>query len=214
VTDSRALDTLRSAPAALRATHTTALLLAAGRGTRFGGRKLLAELDGTPIVRAAAERVLAARPAELVVVVAPDDGAVRAALDGLPLRFADAPPGEGLAASLRAGVDAAHPATRRILVALGDQPRVDPAVVARILAAPDAPIVVPSYRGTRGHPVRFDVALAAELRAVEGDRGARDVVARERGRVVELFVDAEAPDDVDTPGALARLRAGEAAAAR
>lgn len=202
------LEALRAGSRALRAEYTTAVLLAAGRGSRFGGRKLVAELDGAPVVRHTAERLLAARPAELLVVVASGEEGdeVRGALAGLPLRFAEAPGGGELSASLGAGVRALHGATRRILVALGDQPRLDPAAVAEVLGAPPAPIVVPSYRGVRGHPIRFDVSLVPELLAISGDRGARDVVARDRSRVREVGIDAGPPVDLDVPGDLARLR--------
>ena len=201
------LDALREGARRLRTTYTSALLLAAGRGTRFGAPKLVAELGGAPMVRHAAERVLAARPAELVVIVGRDGDAVRAALEGLPARFVEAPDDGELSASFLAGIRALPADARRILVALGDQPRLDPAVVAAVLEAPDAPIVVPSYRGVRGHPVRFDVALIPELLAVTGDRGARDVVARDPARVSEIAVDAAPPADVDTPDDLVRLRA-------
>ena len=211
-----ALDALRAGAAALRASYTVALLLAAGRGTRFGGGKLVASLDGAPIVRHAAARVLAGRPAELLVVVAPGDDAVPGALDGLPLRIVRAPARDGgLSASLRAGLTALPAAARRVLVALGDQPGLDPAVVERVMAAPHAPIVLPRYRGVRGHPVRFDRALLPELDRVEGDRGAREVIARDPARVHELDVDAPPPGDVDTPAALDAMRAaGIAPAAR
>jgi molybdenum cofactor cytidylyltransferase len=200
------LEALRAGARLLRAEYTTALLLAAGRGSRFGGRKLVAELDGAPVVRHAAERLLAARPAELIVVVGDDDDEVRLALAGLPVRFAEAPRAGELSSSLRAGLRALHGATRRILVALGDQPHLDPAVVAEVLGAPAAPIVVPSYRGVRGHPVRFDAALVPELLEAAGDRGARDLIARDGSRVSEIRIDAEPPIDVDVPGDLERLR--------
>jgi molybdenum cofactor cytidylyltransferase len=204
------VEALRGAACALRDGYTTAILLAAGRGSRFGGGKLLSEVDGLPIVRLAAEAVLAARPAEMLVVRSDADALLEGALVGLPVRFALVPAGLPLAASLHAGLTARSRVARRVLVALGDQPRIDAAAVRRVVDAPDASIVVPSYRGVRGHPVRFDVALLPELLEIEGDRGAREVVARDPSRVLEIAVDADAPSDVDTTSDLARLREGAA----
>jgi molybdenum cofactor cytidylyltransferase len=79
-------------------------LLAAGRARRMRGRdKLLEEIDGTPLLRRQAERILDARIGPLAVTLPLDRPAREAALDGLTLtvlRIADAE--EGLAASLRA----------------------------------------------------------------------------------------------------------------
>jgi len=66
--------------------------------------------------------------------------------------------------------------------------------------------VAPRYRGTPGHPVLFDHSVFAELRALDGDRGARAVIERDPSRVAIVEVDAPPPGDVDTPEDLARLR--------
>jgi molybdenum cofactor cytidylyltransferase len=71
-------------------------------------------------------------------------------------------------------------------------------------------IAVARYADGRGHPVLFAAALFAELRAVSGDRGAREVIARDPGRVVEVEVAGPMPPDVDTPADYERLRALEA----
>jgi CTP:molybdopterin cytidylyltransferase MocA len=94
------------------------------------------------------------------------------------------------------------------IVALGDQPFVDAAVVRRLVSErgrTGARIVAPSYRGERGHPVLFGRETFAELLATEGDRGARDVIARAGAGVWLVEVDQAPPLDVDTPEDLDRL---------
>ena len=95
-----------------------AVLLAAGRGTRFGAEpKLLARLDGTPLVRHAAEAALASRARPVVVVLGAHAVAVRAVLHHLDLVFVEnAAFGSGLSTSLRAGL-AALPAETDAAVA-------------------------------------------------------------------------------------------------
>jgi molybdenum cofactor cytidylyltransferase len=109
---------------------------------------------------------------------------------------------EGQSTSLRAGLDALRPGTVAAVVALGDQPLPDPDVIRRLVAAFRAtgrPIAAPVYRDGRGNPVLFAASLFGELGAVTGDRGGREVVARDPARVAEVSVDAPMPADIDTP---------------
>jgi len=181
------------------------LVLAAGAGERFGGAKQLAPLDGRPLL----EHVLAtmaAAPLDRVVVVL----GARAAevLGGVPLHGAEAVVcdgwAEGMAASLRAGVDAVGTA-EAVVVALGDQPRLSPHAVARVVAARgESPAVRATYAGVPRHPVLLERALFDRLRALSGDEGARRVL--DGVPVSEVACDGlGSPDDVDTPAELARL---------
>jgi molybdenum cofactor cytidylyltransferase len=170
----------------------------------MGRQKLtLPMADGRPLVRVAVEQILAAGLDETVVVVGADADAVTRALSDLPQRTVVNPRyAEGQSTSLRAGVDALRPGTTAALIALGDQPLPDPAVVGRLVAALGAtgrPIALPRYRDGRGNPVLFAASLFDELRAVTGDRGGRDVVTRDPQRVAEVPVDAPMPVDIDTP---------------
>jgi molybdenum cofactor cytidylyltransferase len=195
------------------------VVLAAGASRRFGSQKLLAPLDGKPLVRWAVERMTAAPTSSTLVVVGGCDAdAVRAALAGLAVRFVVVEEGGGhaghaghetneMSASLHAAVRALSPESPRAAVfALGDQPRVPASAVAGVVhafRASGAPIVVPVYRGgVRGHPVLFAANLFPELLHVRGDEGARSVIARDRSRVTEVPIDEDAPRDVDEPGDL------------
>ena len=94
------------------------------------------------------------------------------------------------------------------MVALGDQPEVDPGVVDRLIAswrAGAGQIVVPFYRGERGNPVLFDARLRAALLGLSGDRGAREFIDAHPELVARVAVDGPVPRDVDTPEDLAAL---------
>ena len=183
-----------------------AIVLAAGASRRFGSQKLLAPLHGKPIVRWAVENVLAARPDEVIVVLGREGDAVREALSGLAVRFVvNDRWAEGMSASLSAGISALPVGTDAALIALGDQPGVDASVMAGLINAQTEggrPIVAPSYRGERGNPVIFGMEIFPELLEVQGDRGARDVIARDPSRVMLVDYDRQSPVDVDTEGEL------------
>ncbi|KMO22455.1 nucleotidyltransferase family protein [Methylobacterium indicum] len=189
------------------------VLLAAGRGTRFGASpKLLSLLDGKPLVRHAAEAAVAADLGPVIVVLGHAGEAVREALAGLPLTLVENPAyADGLSTSLRAGLDALPGEVAAALVLLGDMPRIGPGLLRRLTegfhSAPDAPAaVVPVRDRQRGNPVLLNRRLLDPgLAALTGDRGAGPLLAR-RDDVLELPVDeAGILIDVDTPAALANL---------
>ncbi|MCC0804693.1 nucleotidyltransferase family protein [Methylobacterium sp. W2] len=184
------------------------VLLAAGRGTRFGeAAKLLALLNGKPLVRHAAETAVAAKLGPMAVVLGAHGAAVRQALAGLDLRIVDNPAhAEGLSTSLRCGLDAV-PEASAVIVMLGDMPRIRPSHLASLveafLAADPAPAaIVPVHRGVRGNPVLLHRPLLAhDLASLTGDQGAGRLLAA-RTDVVELEMDAAVTLDIDTQAAL------------
>lgn len=183
-----------------------AILLAAGSARRFGSQKLVAPLDGEPLVRHAA-RALSSSGVDLLCVVT-GSGAerVREALAGVDARFVHCVEhASGMSASLRAGIAALPPEVEAALVALGDQPRIDPNVVDALVAArhgSSLPIAAPRYRGELANPVLFSRVVFRELLALRGDVGARGVVLGDPSRVAWVDVDAPVPWDVDSRGDL------------
>lgn len=184
----------------------TGLLLAAGRGRRFGGNKILARLADGRAVGLAAAAALAAAVERVLVVVDGDGGETERAFAAAGYVTCRAPEAAlGMGHSLARGIGASTDSSGW-LVALGDMPYVRPETIIALAAAlrAGAPIVVPSHAGRDGHPVGFAAALADELGALRGDRGARAVIERDPARVERLVVtDAGILRDVDTPADLA-----------
>lgn len=184
------------------------VVLAAGLARRMGRPKLLLPLGGRPLVRWSVEALLP-HVDEVVVVTGADEVGVRAALEGLPVRFARNPrPEEGQASSIAVGIAALGPDVEAAVVALGDQPRVPGEVVPALLAAwrrSGKPIAAPVYAGVQGTPVLFAAEVFPELRALTGDGGARPVVAARPERVERVAFAFPMPADVDTPEDYARL---------
>jgi CTP:molybdopterin cytidylyltransferase MocA len=186
------------------------VLLAAGGANRFGSQKLLASVHGSPIVTQAA-RMLEPLVDRMIVVVGSEADAVRAALAGTNATFVENHDwAAGLSTSLRCGIAAAPKEAKAVVVALGDQPGIDPAVVRKVIARwreTGKPIVATRYRGGRGHPVLLGCVVFDEVRDIAGDVGARALMERDASRVAFVDVDADAPRDVDTQDDLAALDA-------
>ncbi|HET7324957.1 MAG TPA: nucleotidyltransferase family protein [Halococcus sp.] len=179
------------------------VLLAAGESTRFGTEnKLLAEVDGTPLVRHAARTLLDSRVSSVVAVLGHQQGAVRDALsDGELVFAANEEYEQGMSTSVRRGVVAATEMDAAAAVFLpGDMPFVDAATVDLLLDAYRADIadaVAPIHRGQRGNPVLFDRRYFASLRSVSGDVGGRGVLLESDGLLIETD-DAGTVSDIDT----------------
>jgi molybdenum cofactor cytidylyltransferase len=195
------------------------VILAAGSATRFGGGKIRAPLAGRPLVAHVLAAARAAGLERIVLVLGRDAPEVRdtlraadpRVLDGVVLAVNPAPE-RGLASSLRIGlsVAAADPPPGGILVLLGDQPRVRPAVIAALRgAAATAPggtlAVVPRYAGDASpNPVLLLPPGWTLGAAVDGDRGLGQLLAGRADRVLRVPISGTNPD-VDTPADLAAL---------
>jgi len=190
------------------------LVLAAGAGRRFGGGKLLARLDGRPLLEYALAAIATARSVDHTVVVlgcGAEEIRAAVALHGAePVLCAEWR--EGQAASLRAGLSALLAAgteaapLEALVVTLGDQPRVDARAIETLVGARQAGDPAPvalraTYRGRPGHPVILERPLFGAVASLRGDTGARDLL---RGAGVrDVPCDGlGCPDDVDTPAQL------------
>jgi molybdenum cofactor cytidylyltransferase len=204
----------REVPPAADGRRVGAIVLAAGRSTRMGGpNKLLAEIGGKPLVRFVAEQALASRAAPVIVVTGHERAKVEAALAGLRVRFVHNPDfAAGLSTSLKAGLAALPGEVDGAIVCLGDMPQVTASLIDRMLEAFDpargALVVVPTIDGKRGNPVVWSRRFFPDLMALEGDVGARHLIATYADAVTEVpLEDSAALTDVDTPDALLAVKA-------
>jgi molybdenum cofactor cytidylyltransferase len=189
-----------------------ALVLAAGQSRRMGqANKLLAPIDGRPMVAHAVDAMLASRADPVIVVTGHQADAVRAALGGRPVVWAHNPDyASGLSSSLAVGLAALPEDAEGVVIGLGDMPRITAAQIDRLIAAfnplEGRAICVPTVRGKRGNPVLFATRFVPEMREIGGDVGARHLLGEHAEEVVEIELDDDAALlDVDTPEALAAL---------
>jgi molybdenum cofactor cytidylyltransferase len=191
------------------------LVLAGGAGSRFGGGKLTAPWRGGVLLNGALAAAFAAPVRSVTVVTGADPG-----IEAVARAFAErtgqgarlevvhcASHAEGMGATLRAGVASLPADAGGVFVFLGDMPLIPAAILPSLAAAlaGGALAAAPTFEGQRGHPVLFSATLLADLLALRGDQGARDVLQR-LGARLEL-VKTDDPGvlvDIDRPGDLDR----------
>lgn len=193
-----------------------AVVLAAGRSSRMGAaNKLLADVDGVPMVRRAVDAALASSARPVIVVTGNEQGKVQAALRGCKATFVHNPGfADGMSTSLRAGLAALPDRTDGVLICLGDMPLVTPAVLDRLIGAfnplEGRAICVPTWNGKRGNPVLWDRRFFTEIAGLAGDVGAKHLIGEHADLVAEVAMPDDAVlTDIDTPEALASLRQAE-----
>ena len=188
----------------------SAILLAAGAGSRFGGGKLLAKLNDMPLV----EHVLVALEAspvdKTVVVVGADAKRLREVCEPYGFRIVENPEWRrGQSTSVRAGLRALGPEARAAVVLLADQPLVGADAVKRLVEAFEggAKVAVAAYGGEPRNPVLFSREVWPLLEAeLSGDEGARPFLRRHQDLVTRVPCDEVGdPVDVDTAEDLRHL---------
>ncbi|WP_106752658.1 NTP transferase domain-containing protein [Pannonibacter carbonis] len=186
-----------------------ALVLAAGRSSRMeGGNKLLARLEGRSLVAHALDAACNSSVCDVVLVTGHMGDSVAREAEGHSARIVHNPDfASGMASSIRAGLQALPGDLDGVIVLLGDMPGVTAAMVDKLIAAHDRDkrhlIIVATAEGKRGNPVLFDTVFLEELKALEGDIGARHLIAREAEIVAEVELGGAARLDLDTREALA-----------
>jgi len=189
-----------------------ALLLAAGQSSRMGSNKLLAEIDGRPMVTRVAQRLLSSHARPIVAVLGNQADRVDAALGKLPVERVRNPAfAEGLSSSLKAGLAALPEDVDGVIVCLGDMPLVAGRDLDRLIAAfnplEGRAIIVPTRRGKRGNPVLWAKRFIPEMAELAGDVGAKHLIGEHAELVSEVEMDSDGVlVDIDTPDALAALR--------
>ncbi|HLT78757.1 MAG TPA: molybdopterin-binding/glycosyltransferase family 2 protein [Ferrovibrio sp.] len=199
-----------------RRPRVAALILAAGLSRRFGSdHKLLADLDGKPVIRHVVEAALASSARPVILVTGHRAAEVEAAAGAGDLtRVTNPAHAEGLASSLQAGLKALPPEIDGVLVCLGDMPDIRAEVLEKLVAAfnptEGRAICLPVHNGKRGNPVLWGTQFLPELLRLEGDAGARSLLVPHADWICEVPVDDPGIlRDYDTPEMLARRRISE-----
>lgn len=179
-----------------------AIILAAGRGTRIGGDKMLLPVAGQPMI---AHVIAAARAAQLdepIVVIRPEDVALRQIIDDAGLMHVESTDFElGMAHSLAAGLAAAPAHWDGAFIMLGDMPFIAPALLTAMAQrlTPKA-IVIPEHGGRRGNPVLWARRYFAQLSGLKGDTGGRALWGDHAHQIIaQSWHDTSIFADIDTP---------------
>lgn len=190
-----------------------ALVLAAGASKRLGRPKQLEPWGtGQTLLGAVVEAVNAFPVDETWVVLGASSDEI---MEAVPLDECGVIENleweEGLASSIRAGLDALTRQSKceAALIVMGDQPTIDPSVVAELVRhhrSSRASAIIPKYRYTRGNPVLIDRALWPRIMSLSGDEGARQLLQAHPEWVEEVWVESLPPRDIDTESDIEELR--------
>jgi molybdenum cofactor cytidylyltransferase len=184
------------------------IILAAGASTRMGSPKQLIAYEGKPLIVRAAEAALASRGRPVVIVLGAHAEQVRPVLLRFPVLVTENPAwSEGMASSIRAGIDALSqltPSLDAAMIALCDQPAFSAAVVDQLVATQRSTgraIVAARYSGRLGVPALFLREHFPALGALSGEEGARALINGDPDRVAsvhipELALDLDRPEDL------------------
>jgi molybdenum cofactor cytidylyltransferase len=180
---------------------TAGLILAAGLGTRFGGRKMLAQVRGRPMLQWVLDLSAEAELEPVIVVLGRDADDIEAALDWRhELRLRNPEPSRGISSSVSLGLEVLAESDR-VLVLLGDQPYLSVGQIGAIASSqtdPTRPVLVPRYsNGQTGNPVLLERAAWRYASELEGDRGMSQLFERHPELVRYVDVEGENPD-IDT----------------
>jgi molybdenum cofactor cytidylyltransferase len=199
-------------PVEARHLNLAVIVLAAGAGSRFSGEpgaKLLADIDGRPMLARVLDEVRAYRPAVTVVVLGHGAGRIETTLEWhAEIRVRNHEPGRGLSSSLQIGIDALralpHPLDGAFIV-LGDQPALRADVMRALEGAAararpgDRPAVTPRYEASGArNPVLLLRPAWAWVDELEGDRGLGPLLEARPDQVLQVGVAGDMPD-VDRP---------------
>lgn len=176
-------------PESLDAAAVSAVVLAAGRASRMGEEKLLLPLGDKAVLRHVVETVDCAGMRETVVVVNPRNrDAITALVSDLAGRVVcNERYQDGIASSIATGTGAVADDSEALVLVQGDQPMITSEMLQALVSVwrQERPaFVAASYDGLTTTPVLFARALYSELRALEGDVGARAVLRRHAGKTV------------------------------
>lgn len=193
----------------LRVPKVGAVVLGAGLSERMGDtNKLLAPIDGQPMIARVVEQVTLSRADPIVVVTGHEAENIRATLREYDVGFVDNPDyAEGLSSSLRAGIAALPEYVEGVCVCLGDMPWITSADVDTLLAAFDPAdgraICIATHTGRRGNPVLWASQYFPEMLKLGGDTGARELLKAHSEVVCEVQIAHDGIlKDIDLPETL------------
>jgi CTP:molybdopterin cytidylyltransferase MocA len=174
----------------------SAILLAAGQGSRMGGGKLLLPIGDATVVERAAKSLIEVPVADLIIVVGTYGLAIKRQLSNFPARFVFNPdPSSEMAESIRCGLKVIDPASvEAFLILPADMPLVLPETIRTLvdsLLASDKLIAVPVFQGRRGHPVIFRSDLYEIVLNFRSPQGIRPLVHGDPSKVLLVEVDDE-----------------------
>ena len=178
------------------------IILGAGRSERMGQTKQTLPFGTATILEKTIDNYAGSAAGEIIVVLGHQAEKIKEIIGDKSIGIVTNPDyRQGMSTSLIAGLKKIARGAA-VMIALGDQPLIESRTINLLIREyerHDKGIVVPIYRGKRGHPIIFSIKYKAELLSLSGDTGAREIIGRHPSDVLEVPVDTDAICiDIDT----------------
>lgn len=184
----------------------SSIVLAAGESRRMGQTKQLLAWEGKTILRKVLENLLNSRLDEVILVLGHEAGRILREVNTRKVKVViNKNYKEGMITSIQQGLAALDEQAEAFFIVLADQPGIGPEVYDRLIgefkrATPQKNIVLPTYRGRRGHPALFSVKYRREALRLKGDVGFRQILQEHPEDILAVEMDSDSIlQDIDTP---------------
>ena len=184
----------------------SAIVLAAGESKRMGQTKQLLEWKGRTILQRVLENLSSSRVDEVILVLGNEAEKILQKVDTPKVKVViNKNYKEGMITSIQEGLTNLDDKVEAFFIVLADQPAVGPEVFDRLISefrgvTPQKSIILPAFRGRRGHPALFSVKYREEALHIEGDVGFRQVLQEHPQEIHTVEMDTDSIlQDIDTP---------------
>ena len=170
----------------------SAILLAAGQSKRMDGEnKLSKKIRGIPLIKLSVKSILASSIDELIVVLGHQKEIIEKLIDKnenikcvFNKNFEN-----GMASSIKTGLDHLSEKTEAFFICLGDMPMVSHDIYNQLIKSKDnKEIIVPTYKGQQGNPVLFDKSMKEKAFDIRGDVGAKKILELNKDKILNLEI--------------------------
>jgi len=180
------------APAKIYFIMISAILLAAGQSKRMDGEnKLTKEIQGVPLIKHSVKNILASSVDELIIVLGYQKEIIEKLIDkNNKIKFVFNKDFEnGMASSIKTGLDNLSEKTEAFFICLGDMPMVNHDIYNQLIKSKDnKEIIVPTYKGQQGNPVLFDKSMKETVMNITGDVGAKKILELNKDKILNLEI--------------------------
>ena len=170
----------------------SAILLAAGQSKRMNGHnKLIKEIQGIPLIKHSIKNILSSSIDELIIVLGHQKEIIEKIIDKdkkikvvFNKNFKD-----GMASSIKLGLNSLSEKTDFFFVCLGDMPMINSDIYNLMIECKNQKeIIVPTYDGKQGNPVLFAKSLKDKIMTIEGDNGAKKIFEQNKNRIFNIEI--------------------------
>jgi molybdenum cofactor cytidylyltransferase len=198
----------------------SAIVIAAGESKRMGRPKQLLPWQGKALLQHVLDSLLNSEVDEVILILGCEAERILERLDTRRIKVVLNPDyAQGMITSIQHGLAAIGKGAEAFFIVLGDQPGISPQIYNLLIREfhrvyPSKRILLPTYRGEKGHPALFSIDFREEGSAIKGDVGFRQIISDHPQDVLQIELGTDAVvNDVDTPedyqDLLKRKSAGE-----